>query len=247
MKRLLVMLLCLLLLGGTACAQRLTDDELIRYYEESVYVGDSLGEMLRFYVNGVVRKAHPTYFQSLKFFTAHGYRLETAAMSYPTHDDTNIMYKGNAIAVGKLMSKLTPRNVFILAGLRDRIGDDIPTGMTYIENIVKMISEASPDTRIHFISLTPISAEVEKKAPGRQAKWDAYNAELEKKCDELGVFFINIAPSLKDENGFLAPKLATEDGYHLNNDGNAIWVQLLLDFAQTQYENGCWTPAVQEP
>ncbi len=210
-------------------------------------MGDSLGEMLRYYINGVVRKEHPTYFQGIKFFTAHGYKLGTAALSYPSHSETNLMYKGTSIAVGKLMGKLQPGRVFILAGMNDRIGDDIPKGLSYIEAIVAMISEASPDTQIHFFSLTPIAAAVEEKAPGRQGKWDQYNVELEKKCAELGVYFIDIATSLKDEEGLLAPALASEDGYHLSNAGNAIWVERLLDFAQAQYESGLWSPAPQEP
>lgn len=246
MKRLLALLMCMFLFIGHAGAERLPDDQLITYYDQAVFVGDSISELFRFYVNGVVRKEHPDYFNGVKFYAAHGYKLATAAAPRPSHTETNISYKGNAVSVRGLMERTQPGKVFILLGLGDRIGDDIDKGMEYVEAIVSTVAEVSPDTKVHFFSLTPIDANVEKKAPNRQSKWDAYNVALEAKCKELGAYYIEIAAPLKDEKGLLAQSLATEDGYHLNNDGNAIWVQMLLEFAQGQYDAGLWAPAEKE-
>lgn len=245
MKRLLIILLCLLLAAPAACGERLPDEQLITYYDQAFFVGDSLCEMLRYYVNGVVRREHPDYFRDVKFFTAHGYKLETAALRRPSYTETNLMYKGGAITVCGLAEKLQPEKMFILVGMNDRIGDHIDQGVAWIDTIIAMVQEVSPDTTLHFFSLTPIAAQVEKKALGRQEKWDAYNAALKEKCADAGVHFIDIATGLKGEDGLLAPALASEDGYHVNNDGNAIWVQTLLDFAQSQYELGLWAPADQ--
>lgn len=247
MKRLLAFFLGIfLLMGSAAAAERLPDDQLITYYDQAVFVGDSITELFRFYVNGVVRKENPGYFPGVKFYAAHGYKLATAAAPRPSLSETNISYKGNAITIQGLLEKLKPANMFILLGLSDRIGDEIDKGMEYIEQIVAAAAEISPETKIHFFSLTPVDANVEKKFPERQRKWDAYNVALEAKCEELGVYFIDITTPLKDEHGLLASSLATEDGYHLNDDGNAIWVQMMLEFAQAQYEAGLWAPAEKE-
>lgn len=237
------MLLCLMMAIPAGCCERLPDEQLVTYYDNAFFVGDSLFVMLRYYFNGVVYKENPDYFKNVKFYCAHGYKLETAALRRPSHSETNLMQKGNVTTLFSLAEKLQPEKIFILAGMNDRIGDDIGKGMDYIDTIVSMVHEVSPNTQLHFFSLTPIGKQVEEKAPGRQAKWDAYNTALKEKCAALNVHFIDIATGLKGENGLLAPSLASEDGYHVNDDGNAIWVQTMLDFAQAQYDLGEWVPA----
>lgn len=72
LKRFLALLLCLFAVMGCAHAERLPDDQLITYYDNAVFVGDSLFELLRYHINGVVRKEHPQYFQGVKFYSATG-------------------------------------------------------------------------------------------------------------------------------------------------------------------------------
>ena len=54
LKRFLALLLCLFAVMGCAHAERLPDDQLITYYDNAVFVGDSLFELLRYHINGVV-------------------------------------------------------------------------------------------------------------------------------------------------------------------------------------------------
>lgn len=247
LKRFLALLLCLFAVMGCAHAERLPDDQLITYYDNAVFVGDSLFELLRYHINGVVRKEHPQYFQGVKFYSAHGFKLATAAMTYPSHTEANLMYKGRAATVQDIMRLTQPDKVFFQVGMNDRIGNDVEAGLLYVETLNALIHEVSPNTKIHYFSLTPVTAPINIKEPNRQIKRDGYNAALEEKCRQLGVHYIEVAAFLKDAEGLLDPKLATDDGYHLNDKGNTIWIQKMLDFAQTQYEAGQWAPAPANP
>ena len=66
---------------------------------------------------------------------------------------------------------------------------------------------------------------------------------LAEKCPEVGAHFIDIATNLKGEDGLMKKGISHDGEYHLNEQGNAIWAQALLDFAQAQYDLGLWVPA----
>lgn len=246
MKHLSILLICLLLAVSCAGAERLPDEQLVTYYSHSVFVGDSLPRMFRNYVVNIVQKEHPDYFKDTKFYTAYSYQLNSAAREYPAANKVNLTYKGSDITLCRLTETLKPEKVFILAGLNDRIGEYIDVGMGYVEKIMTLMEKYAPETQVYFFSLTPVTEKVEKSRPRLQEKWDAYNAALELKCQEVGAIYIDIATDLKGENGFMKQGISHDGEYHLNDKGNAIWVQTLLDFAQAEYEANRWAPAADE-
>ena len=243
MKRLFAFLLVLVLLTGTALAERLPDEQLVTYYEDSVFIGDSITRMFRNYIVNVVKKDHPDYFDDVKFYTAYSYQLYSASTRVLPKEKVALTYKGRDVTMYDIVKALKPSKLFILAGVNDKIGDKIEKGMEYIERIVSLVEKASPKTQVYFFSVTPTTARVEEKRPGVQSRWNAYNVELEKKCQELGAIYIDIATGLKNEEGFLDTKLSHDYEYHLNDDGNAVWLNTLLDFAQSEYEAERWAPA----
>ena len=242
MKRILTLLLCLTLLTPCLAEGRLTDEELQGFYRHSIFVGDSIPRMLWNYIKDV-RKTQPEYFPDIKFYTSYNYQLYTARLKSASTKRVNLVYKGRELSLYEIVQILSPRRVFILAGVNDAVALNPERGLTYTEETVATLREADPGLDIYFFSLTPVTQKVENEHH-YQAKWDAYNALLEEKCAELGVGYIDIATDLKDEETGLMKKGISSDGkYHLNASGNAIWAQTLLDWAQRQYEQGVWTPA----
>ena len=239
--RLLALWLCLLMLTGTAGAEKLTDEQLASYYQNSVMVGDSIPRMLRNYI-AVLQEKDPEYLADLRFFTQYSYKLRSAARETIDPEEVNLLYKGEDYTLCQLMEALQPEKLFILAGLNDKIGEKINAGMEYVEQIMALMKQYAPDTEVHFISLLPVTYRVEEERPNLQQKWDAYNAALEKKCGEVGAIYVEVAGPLKNEDGQLRFALSHDGLYHLNDDGNAILLRTLLDFAQTRYEAGLWTP-----
>lgn len=241
LTRFLALILSLLMIAGPACAERLTDQQLMTYYQDAVVVGDSLPRMLKNYLSAK-QEDDPSFFEGMRFFTYYSYRLRSAAREFPDEEEVNLVYKGENCTLCQLMEKLKPGKVFILAGLNDKVGENPEMGMQYVEQIMALMQQYAPDTQVHFFSLTPVTYRVEQDRPELQSKWNTYNALLKEKCEAVGALYVEIAEPLKNEKGLLPLSLSHDGLYHLNDEGNAIWVQLLLDYAQSRYDAGYWDP-----
>lgn len=241
LKRAGALAVCLLMLFTAACAERLPDEQLMRYYQNSIVVGDSIPRMLRNYIAGI-QEDDPSYFEGMRFFCYYNYRLRTAAREYAAEDEVNLVLKGTDYSLCHLMATIEPDKVFILAGLNDKIGEKIDTGMEYVEEIVRLQEKYAPATQVYFFSLTPVTYRVEEERPGITARWTEYNRRLAQKCEEVGALYVDITTALRNENGFLPMEWAHDSQYHLNAEGNAVWAQALLDYAQSRYDAGMWTP-----
>lgn len=249
-KRLLSLMLCLALLPFALspeahAADRLPDQTLMTYYNNSIFAGDSLIRMFRNYVKGRQEK-EPDYFSGIKFYSTYSIQLRTLGLEWVVSELSNLVYKGSDQVLCRIVKSVGADKVFILAGLNDNLsreqdGSGIDRGIRYVHNIVNMVRKYSPETLIYFFSLTPVTKKIEDSRHV-QAVWDNYNEQLKAACEELDAIYIDIATALKDENGLLPKEITTDNEYHLNEEGNAIWAQLLLDFAQEQYEAGIWTP-----
>lgn len=240
-RRIGALVLCLLALGGAAGAERLSDQQLMSYYHNSVVVGDSIPRMLRNYIAGR-QETDPAFFEGMRFFTYYSYMLRSAAREEPVEEEVNLVLKGADYSLCQLMNELQPDKVFVLAGLNDKIGEKIDKGMEYVAEIMRLMAQYAPETKVYFFSLTPVTYRVAEERPKLPEQWNEYNARLRQKCGEVGALYVEIAEPLKNEDGLLPMALSHDGQYHLNDEGNAVWVQALLDYAQSRYDAGLWSP-----
>lgn len=230
----------LLLCAAPGFGEELTEKQLLSYYENCLFVGDSITRDLRFYVLNQ-RKTDPDYMKGVDFKAADSYHLYIASRKYLQQSAVNLVYHGTEMPLCEIVGYTKPKRVLILLGVNDYIGKEIGKGIGYCERIVDLIADSSPDTQVIFQSLTPVTPRFCRKADYR-TMWDEYNAALEEMCREKGAGYIDIASRLKDEEGYLAAEYSQGDGYHLNPAGIALWVDALKDYAQAQYDAGLWTP-----
>ena len=146
---------------------------------------------------------------------------------------------GNSLA--EILGYVKPEKVFILAGLMDVINVHIDRADRYVDRIMALAREYDPGVQVYFFSMTPVTKKADDRRDMRESI-DDYNVWLAQKCAEAGAVYVEIAASLKGEDGLLPGELSHDGLYHLNDAGNARWVRALLDFAQAQYDAGAWTP-----
>lgn len=250
-KRLILLLLLLLtapvFCGGTSAesTERLPDETLMAYYSHSIFAGDSVICLFRNYVKEV-RKSDAGYFSGVKFYCAYSYQLKTASMEYirSNTDQVYLTYKGSNATLAEIMKGEKPDRVFIHAGLNENIHRHLDWAESYVNKIMALRDKYAPGAQVCFLSLTPVTAKIGNP---RQELHDRYNAWLEQKCVEAGAVFIDIATPLKGDDGFLPKAISRDNEFHLNAEGNAVFAQTLLDFAQAQYEAGLWDPAEVRP
>ena len=263
MKRLTALLLCLTLLcavplraGATqeeeeeetlafsipAAIERLPDETLMGFFTDSVFVGDSISQRFRTYTKDR-RVEEPGFLSNAKFLVTQSYLLFVASKNYVSKVSSNLTYQGQEMSLCMIMGKMKPKRVFILLGVNDYIGEKLDKAEEYVTRTVSLIHKYSPDTQIYFQSLTPVTRTFCKRKDYR-TMWDQYNVLLKGLSETNDFTYIEIAQGLKDDEGYLPEALAMDKEYHLNNAGVEIWVSELLDFAQSQYEQGLWAPEV---
>ncbi|MBR5110140.1 MAG: hypothetical protein IK099_08080 [Clostridia bacterium] len=246
MKKLAVLLVLLVLALGSVFpaaasqAERLSDEQLVSYYKNAVFVGDSITAQLLVYVREQQQK-DPHFFEGVKFLTAQSYSLYTASRKNLLSSAPNLKYRGQEMPMCAILQKIKPTRALILLGVNDYIGEQIQKGIGYDERIVDLAADFCPDTEIIFESLTPVTQAFCRKKDYRTL-WDEYNAAMQEMCSQRGVGYVDIATRLKDADGYLDKAYSSDGKYHLNPKGLKLWIEALLDYAQGQYEQGLWTP-----
>ena len=226
--------------GTVAVREPLTRDQLMDFFTDSVFVGDSVSQRFRTYVKDN-RKDEPNLLSNAKFLTVQSYTLFTASKNYVSTKHANLTYGGKEMSLCRIMGQMKPRRLFILLGINDFIGEKIDKGIEYVTRLVSLVKKYSPDTIIYFQSLTPVTRNFCRKKDYRTL-WDNYNAALRDLSETVDFTYVEIAERLKDDEGYLPDDWSTDREYHVNSKGIPVWIDELLDFAQEQYDLGLWEP-----
>ena len=272
MKKLTAFLLMLIVAAGLICGaaaaettgeetpERLADEVLMSFFDNTMFAGDSMVSMFYNYTK-TKRNESPWYFSNVDFRTANSYKLRFA--SYKTIPSGELKYAhlvvtGKKVTLYSIVKEKKPEKLFILAGINDALTTDytkarqgkdetgIERALRYIRDTAEIMLEASPGTTVYIVSQMPVTksyVQGTNKAKKCQERWDEINEALLAASEEIGIRFVDLAAGLKDGDGFLPASLSSDGQYHLNKDGDDILARELLDFAQAEYEAGRWIPA----
>lgn len=248
MKRLiwLVILVCLAAFIPPASAERLEDDTLMTFYDDTIFFGDSRMESLRRYILSI-RETDEEFMKKTKLICVGGIGLYAASRNYLSGAFL-FSYAGVELTMFEAAEKFHPKRVFILLGLNDEVGVKVDKAITWVEDILRRMEEMAPDTEVYFFSETPVTEkyEIKENLKDYQKALDRYNAALKETCEQNGAFYIEIAETFKDENNYLSAEYTGDKECHLSEEGNALLIQKLKDYAQERYDLGLWDPFAGE-
>ena len=246
MKRLIALILCLLLCCPLVRAERLADERLLSYYDDCLFIGDSIMQGFVRY-RSAMRESDPSFLENLTVVCTSSISLYTASR-HVMDKDSHFLYRGMKCTMYDIVKLLKPRCVFILLGLNDPVGIKIAKAMQWVEYIIVSMPDYSRNTDVCFFSHTPVTETycLTKKREGYQDRINEYNSQLREICSRLGAAYVEIAEPFKDENGYLSAAYTSDNICHLNDDGIALWIQTLMNYAQSQYDAGFWTPGTAE-
>ena len=121
-----------------------------------------------------------------------------------------------------------PEKIFIMIGIYDLgLGRDIDDILNNYNEIIKRISEKSPNTELIIQSILPINKEIYGNGIKNKTVIDL-NTELEKLASQQNLTFVNLFNIFDDGNENLSNKY-TVDGIHLNGDGYVLWKNSISD------------------
>ncbi len=108
------------------------------------------------------------------------------------------------------------------------------TFLKYYIKLIDSITEVCPDCEIIIQSITPLATTCTLKKL-TNTLINRANLLLLCMCYSKDLKFLNSAPSLKDENGYLKIEYcSSDDGIHINEEGYKIWINELRTHAITE-------------
>ncbi len=237
-----VFLLLLTLAGFFPCAQaeEYRDKQLLTYYQDALFIGDSITQQFRNFIYKK-KKNEPGFRFDGKFFASQSYTLYSASRNVIPSRGTALTFNGQPATMYDILERRKPGKLLILLGVNDYVGEQIEKSIGYCRRIIDQTARYSPDTQVIFFSLTPVTRDFCRKKDYR-ILWDEYNEALRKLCGEKGAGYLDIATFLKDEQGYLPAAYSSDGKYHLSDKGLTIWLERLVDYAREQAEAGKWTP-----
>ena len=189
----------------------------LSYFDNAVFLGDSLTQGLQIYDTGLPN--------------AHYCAYRGVGPSAVVNGTTCTRVDGVQEVPLDAMVSYAPESVYILLGTNVLTQDtDYTSFLNYYSLMLDRIRNLLPDADIYVQSITPVRPEVsaDAKHAGMYAeRFIRVNNDLAALAVEKGCYFLDLWEVLADENGDLKVEYAQPDGYHLLPAGYTAWVEYL--------------------
>ncbi len=210
------------------------------FFENSLFVGDSIMEGIRQYVMG--QREETSCLGDARFLTTT-IGISLADLVGDRQAGIFYSYQGQELPLEDIVADLGPDRIFLLLGLNDlSVIEENPQVSQVVDRyrrLVENLTACLPETQVVVITNPPkiASAWLPDYAVNRSfgnQLIDDFSASLMEMCQTEGIACIDAHTLLQDGSGAL-PEGYCRDGYvHLNNAGSAVVVDALYQFAQGQ-------------
>ena len=175
------------------------------YFENSLFIGDSICSGLKIY-NGLL---------NVESVAARGNVSTWSLNNYTFQYKTGSTAELDAYSIVQLYQ---PEDVYIWMGMNDIYVVSEEKFTQNLGEIADKVHELSPDSKVHVVSITPITAGHKwNTGSDGSSRVVRYNAAAKAMCDERDdLDWINVHDALTDANGYLASANNGGDGLHLS-------------------------------
>ena len=181
------------------------------YFDDAVFVGDSLTEGIKLY--DIMSNATVLSYTGLGLDNI--YTKEVI-----TQED------GTSVSVMNALENAAPGKIYIMMGANS-IGYDKNTFSKKYGAIIDSAKQFHPDAIIYIESILPVTTTNKYKLDNQTI--DEYNEVLMKLAEEKEVYYLDINSSLKNSEGALPTEASPADGMHFG----ATYYQKWFDYLKT--------------
>ncbi len=200
------------------------EDGVCRFYDDAVFIGDSVSIMLQQASEGLLGDA--------LILTVRSYSVHIA-----TDNSLLIPYRGQEWQIQDVLAACGKKKLFIMLGMND-IAYGVADTMAKWDIMIQRILDVVPDMQIHIQSCTPIYHEGQWGGI-TNANVNAYNAQLKEYAEARGFGFVNVGIYFKDSTEGLAPVYTSDSYIHINAAGAQLWVKVLKAYAAQFAQDPC--------
>ena len=207
------------------------------YFDDALFVGDSIMEGIRQYV--AAQRQEGEMLGTAQFLTTT-MGVSLADLVGDRANGVQFSYQGEERPLEDIVADIAPRRVFLLLGLNDLASDPDPSVEEVANRYTRLIlSLRSACPGVEFIVITNPPKAASRWLPDYTVNRNfdneligAFVDELRAVCPEWNISYVDAYEALKDENGAL-PDGCCRDGFvHLSHRGGAAVVEALEAFAQ---------------
>ena len=206
--------------------EKTTVPDLVGFWDNAVFVGDSVTMGLRNFVTSERNKGNACL-GNAQFLTGGSMGYSNTLPEIGTKDSIHPIYKGREMYIEDALALIKADKVFIMLGMNDFDIYTVKDGITNAVKCINRIKEKNPDTKIYIESVTPVNRD---RGDFTNANIDIFNAALKKMCAANGCTYVDIASVMKNENGALIEPYCSDPngmGIHMNYAGCRVWVDHL--------------------
>lgn len=123
--------------------------------------------------------------------------------------------------------RLNPQKVFLNIGVNDlSLNIDREETLSNFQSIIDRVDAELPESEFYIQSILPVR---DNYALVNNDDINELNSHIEQLAENNGLIYIDIASSLKNEEGSLISHY-TADGIHLTGDAYVVWAELLNEY-----------------
>ena len=213
--------------------ERIESGEFDGYFDDALFIGDSLTNNLSNYVRSR-RQTEPDLLGTSKLFGVSAMTVKIASQNIAGTVGVTFKYRGKPVSITELINACTPKRVFLMLGANEMHADSLDALKENYAALIDAIHENCPGVELVVQGILPATEWFCRVRGLDGMKWNSFNDELSQICAEHGAAFVNFADMLADGNGYLQPSLASDEQFHLNKKGEAIWIYALRLYAARQ-------------
>lgn len=209
--------------------------QLEAYFEDTVFIGDSIMEGVRQYV-AKNRGKEPTL-GSAQFLTST-IGVSVADLLEGEKEGPFYRYNGKSQPLLQILSQMECKRIFLQLGLNDMAAANpvVEKSIEQYSQLVDLLQGAAPGAEIIIITNPPkvASTWLPTYTPNRSfgnKLISEYVDGLVQMCDTRGIPYVDAHTALLDDNGALPDNYCRDGFVHLNDAGSKVVVEELYRFA----------------
>lgn len=205
----------------------ISEEEIDAYFENSVFLGDSIMLGFRNYTR---KQASDSFLKQIQFLAAGSYSASNSLWEV-TAESVHPLYQGKKLQAWDSIEKIAPDKVFICLGLNDLNISGLQGSLDNYKELIRRIQEKSPEVEIHIISMTYTLAGASSGKLNNDTIRE-YNLMLLDAAIENGWGYIDVANALADDNGDLAEAYCSDGFVHQTASAYDVWTVVLREYAR---------------
>ena len=196
------------------------------YFDDAVFVGDSVMQGFRYDVKYRRETKDKGYFGEAQFLTAQSYAVYHAISS--SADTQHPSYRGKVQPVEISIRDMGAKKVYIMLGMNDIFLMGVMKTLTNYETLIGRIRGEAPDVEIYILSVIPCTRNaIKKNSKMDVGAYTFFNQRLPKFTAEHECYYVDVAKDYLDEDGYLKSEYSSDDYVHIQSGCFDFWADAL--------------------